>query len=167
MRYLVAAVVLVPLAVLQSSVFSRISVFGGAPNLVVLSVLIWAIVRGSLEGVFCGFVGGLFYDFANGGPIGISALALVTVAAIVGAGGRAVFRSNLLLPLILVFAATMLYVLISGFLLATLHYPTDWRTAVVDVAIPSAIANALFALLIYPLLSAIDGRTGGRTPLAV
>ena len=107
----------------------------------------------------------MLFDLANGGPLGISALSLVAVAAIAGIGGRAVFGGNLLLPLMMTFLATMLFMFMSAFLLATLHFPTNWRSVALEVAIPSGIANALFAVAIYPLLSAVDSRTRGQVRL--
>jgi len=154
-RYVIAAGFLLLAAVLQVSVFSRIAVGGAAPQLVLLSVVAWSLVRGPMEGIFWGFTGGLFYDLASGGPVGVSALSLVAVAAVAGILGLRLFGSNPLLPLLAVFAASMVYFIIDGFLLATLHYPTDWHAVLADVAIPTGIANGALGLLVYPLFAFI------------
>ncbi|MHB8621640.1 MAG: rod shape-determining protein MreD [Chloroflexota bacterium] len=161
-RYVMAFFGLAILAVLQVSLFSRVSLLGAAPQLVLLAVIAWSILRGPVEGMYWGFAGGLLYDLASGGPVGVSALAMVAVAAAAGLGGKALFSSNVLLPILAVFAATIVYVVVTGFLLATLHYPMNWRAAMADVAVPTAIANSLLGLLVYPFLSFVDAHTSGQ-----
>jgi len=150
---------LAALAVLQVSVFSRLSIAGAAPQLVLLSVVAWSLVRGPVEGIFWGFAGGLLFDLASGGPLGVSALAMLAVAAVAGLLGGRMFGSNPLLPIVAVFAASGVFYIVSGFLLATLHYPTDWRAILIDVALPTAIANALLSLVVYPLFALISTHT--------
>lgn len=153
MRYPIAALLLALEAVLQVSLFSRISLGGGAPQVVLLTVVCWSLAEGPREGAIWGFMGGLLYDLASGSPVGVSALAMVTVAAAAGLFGSRMFGSNPLLPMLTVFVASLAYFLIQGFLLATLHYPIDWRAALVAVAFPTAVANGLLSAAIYPLFA--------------
>src|SRR6185437_13078311 len=137
-------------AALQASVLARFSVCGAAPQLVLLSVLAWSLARGPVEGMVWGFAGGLLLDLASGGPVGVSALAMVPVAGITGSFGGRLFSTNPLLPMVAVFGATLTWFVLASFLLATLHYPTDWGGALLDVAVPTAIANAVLSLIVYP-----------------
>ena len=162
MRWIVATLVLAALALAQVSVFARLSIGGAAPQLVLLSVVAWSLVRGPIEGIYWGFAGGLLYDFASGGPIGVSALAMLAVAAVAGLLGGRMFGTNPLLPMLAVFIASGVFFIIDGFLLATLHYPTDWRSVFVDVALPTAIANAILGLAIYPLFAFLASKTSGQ-----
>src|SRR5579883_1758429 len=139
MRWVVATLLLAALAVLQVSMFARFSIAGAAPQVVLLSVVAWSLVRGPIEGIYWGFAGGLLYDFASGGPIGVSALAMLAV-----------------------FIASGVFFIIVGFLLATLHYPTDWRSVFVDVAFPTAIANAVLGLAVYPVFAFVASKTSGQ-----
>ncbi|HLQ34646.1 MAG TPA: rod shape-determining protein MreD, partial [Chloroflexota bacterium] len=127
------------------------SVGATAPQLVLLSVVAWSLARGPIEGMFWGFAGGLLFDLASAGPVGVSALAMLAVAAVAGSFGGRIFGSNPLLPLVSVFVATVVYFDIDSFLLASLHYHIDWGSMFVDVALPTAIANALLSLIVYPL----------------
>lgn len=159
MRYLLAACFLLLIAVVQMSVVSRVALGNAAPQLVLLSVVAWSLLRGPTEGMFWGFAGGLLYDFASGGPLGVSAFSMLTVAAVAGMLGGWIFGSNPLLPILAVCLATMVYFIIDGFLLATLHYPTDWRAVMGEAAIPTAIANGVLALAVYPLFGFVASRT--------
>jgi|SRR5579885_958374 rod shape-determining protein MreD len=167
MRYALALVVLALTAALQSSVFSRMSLGTAAPQMVLLSVVAWSLARGPVEGIFWGFAGGLLYDFASGGVVGVSALAMVAVAAVAGSFGGRMFGTNPLLPVLAVFAATVVYFVIVSFLLATLHYPTDWSAVLTDVALPTAIANAVLGLVVYPLFAFVAARTARRVRVEI
>ncbi len=155
MRFVVAGLILLLEAALQVSVFSRMSLGGAAPQLVLLTVVAWSLVRGPVEGVVWGFAGGLLYDLASGGPVGVSALGMVAVGAVAGLLGGRLFGTNPLLPMLAVFAASIVYFVINGFLLATLHYPTDWRGVVLDVALPTGLANGALSLVVYPIATFI------------
>lgn len=162
MRFVVAAVFMAVLAALQVSVISRFSVGSTAPQLVLLCVVAWSLARGPVEGIFWGFCGGVFYDLASGGPVGVSALALIVVAAVAGLVGGRAFGSNPLLPMFAVFIATFVYFIVVSFVLATLHYPTDWASIVRNVALPTAAANAILGLIVYPLFAFVASHTSGQ-----
>jgi cell shape-determining protein MreD len=101
----------------------------------------------------------LLYDLTSGSPLGVSALAMVAVAAVAGLLAGWIFGSNPLLPIVAMCLATMVYFIIDGFLLATLHYPTDWRSVIADVAVPTAVANGILALVAYPLFGFVSAHT--------
>src|SRR5579862_8198320 len=158
MRYLIATALLTGEALLQVSLFSRITVWGATPQFLLLTVIAWSLVRGPGEGMFWGFVGGLLYDAMSHSPIGVCALAAVLVAAVSGLVGRGMFNSNPLLPVIVVWACTYVYFLAQGFLLATLHFPVDWQGAM-GVALPAATANSVLALVVCPAFAYVSGKT--------
>ncbi|MDE3077088.1 MAG: rod shape-determining protein MreD [Chloroflexota bacterium] len=167
MRYLIAVLILALEALVQASIFSRFTLLGAAPQLVLLSAIAWSLVRGPAEGMFWGFVGGLSYDLVSGGPIGVSAVAMVVAAALAGLGGRALFGSNVLFPLGMVFLTTGVYVAVSAFLLATLHYRTDWNLIASSVLLPTAAANAALGLVIYPLFAFVNEHTDHRARVQI
>lgn len=167
MRYVIASCFLAVIVLLQMSIFSRISAGSAAPQLVLLSVVAWSLVRGPTEGMFWGFSGGLLYDLASGNPLGVSALSMLAVAAVAGLLAGWIFGSNPLLPVLAVCVATMVYFIIDGFLLATLHYPTDWPALITDVAVPTALANGALALVIYPMFVFVATRTSGQVRVEI
>ena len=71
-------------AVLQSTWLEGMSLLGGRPDLVLLLVITWSIIRGVNEGVLWGFVGGICCDLLSGGPFGLWTVVLSTVAFITG-----------------------------------------------------------------------------------
>src|ERR1700704_1073561 len=79
-RYLLGGLLLLPAAVLQVTLAPRLEVFGAFPNLVLLVVVGWTLVRGAGAGIRWGIAGGLLLDLLAPGPLGVHALALVVAA---------------------------------------------------------------------------------------
>ena len=101
---------------------SRINLWGARPDLMLLVVLVWAVVRSMDEGMVWGFVGGLIIDLFSGGPLGTTALALLTVAFLTGQPWGQGIGSPVIRLLLLAFAAGLAYHLV---LLAVLAW-TGW-----------------------------------------
>lgn len=76
--------ILLGAAVLQSVWLERLQILGGRPDLVLLLVITWAIIRGVNEGVLWGFTAGIFCDLLSGGPFGLWTTVLTLVAFITG-----------------------------------------------------------------------------------
>lgn len=70
--------------VLQSVWLEEVRILGGRPDLVLLIVITWSIIRGLNEGMVWGLVGGFFSDLLAGGPIGLWTVSLVIVAFLAG-----------------------------------------------------------------------------------
>jgi len=61
---------LLALALLQSTAMPYLKLFGVMPNLMLLTVVAWSLLRGPGEGVVWGFVGGIFLDLFSRAPLG-------------------------------------------------------------------------------------------------
>jgi rod shape-determining protein MreD len=146
-------------ALVQDVVLTRVSLFGGQPNLVFLAVVSWGLLRGSAEGMIWAFIGGMVLDLFSGGPMGSITLALLLVAFVVG---RQWGRELGSLTLQLVILALILCFLYHVLLLLTLvwtAYPVDWAYSLTRVAAPSAVLNAVLAPFVYRPLAWLDRRT--------
>lgn len=161
----VAPALLFAAALLQSSLFPALGLIAVRPDLVLIMVVVWAVLRGVNEALPWGFIGGVMLDLLSGGPFGTAMLVLVIVAFCSSVGEISLFRSSLMLPMLTVFWATILYNAIFLFLLRTHHYPVDWLGTLRQVVVPNAMLNAAVCPLVYWVLSRIERRT--RTTLAV
>lgn len=146
------------LALLQASVARHFVVRGALPGVLLVVVVCWGILRGMDEGMIWGFFGGLVLDLFSGWPFGTITVSLVIVASVVSLGEGTFIRTHALLPLATVFGATLLYYLIVLFILTSTQHTIDWPTALREIALPSAVYNALLTIPIFPLVRRLEDR---------
>jgi rod shape-determining protein MreD len=147
------------IALFQTVVLARVELWGARPNLMLLVVLIWSIVRNLDEGLVAALIGGLILDLFSGGPPGLMALGMLAAAFLAGQEwGRGVG-----FPIITLWFSTLISVLAYHVVLLTVlswtRYSVDWVTAFLYIAAPSALLNAVLAPFIRPILSWWERRT--------
>lgn len=146
------------LALLQSALVGHFTIRGIFPSIVLIAVVNWGILRGTDEGVFWGFVGGLCLGFFSGWPFGTCAVAMVVVASVVSLGEGTFIRTHALLPLATVFGATILYYLVSLFVLESTQHAVDWFAALRSIVVPVALYNAVVNVPGYWLSQRLERR---------
>ena len=156
--YLTLAILLV-LSLLQSTWMPHITLLGVHPDLVLLAVTSWSLLRGSQEGMLWALVGGVATDLFSGGPFGVITLSLLVVSFLSGLGEKTVFRFDLLIPILVIPLATLVYDGVLLVLLSVLGWPSQWGANFVQVILPSALVNTLGMPLVYILLRTLDRRT--------
>jgi rod shape-determining protein MreD len=140
---------LLGVAILQTGLMPHLVVWGVFPDLPVLVVSSWALLRGRWQGMVWGFVAGVAVDLLSDAPFGAAALALMAVGWLSGLGRATVFRAHVALPLAAVFLATFVYDFV--FLLTTWisGQGVDWLNSLFRIALPSALVNASLALPVF------------------
>jgi rod shape-determining protein MreD len=160
-RAVVAAVVLGTALVLQPAVVAPLRLPGGAPQLVVVALVLVALLDGPFTGAVAGFCVGLTCDLLSRHLLGESALVLTLVGWAVGKLAEDVDRS-VLVPLGVVAVASAVAVLGIGVVAALTN---DGRVGVAPV-LRSAGAAALYGLVLtpflYPPVRALWDRLGPR-----
>lgn len=126
------------------------------PDLLLVVVVAWGIVRGGGQAALWGLGGGLFLDLLSGVPFGLQTLSLSAIGLLADLMETNFFRSNVLLPLAAIFVASFLYHIGEAAALQTFGYPIDWQPWVLGVVFPTAIFNTLLMPLIYALLRRAD-----------
>ncbi len=156
--YLTLAVLL-SAALLQSTVMPHCTLLGVHPDLMLMLVTAWSILRGSEEGMLWAVIGGVALDMLSGAPFGVCTLALLIVGFLAGLSRRSVFRSDLLLPLLIVPLATLLYEGMMLLALRALGWPADLRTGVSRVVLPAVLVNTVSMPVVYLLARELHRRT--------
>lgn len=110
-----------------------------------LVVLAWTVVRGVDEGLAWSFIGGLVVDLLSGGPLGATALALLPVALLAGQPWGKRLGSQVVRLLLLALLSVAAYHLVLLVILAWTGHKVDWGFALLRVAGPSVLLNALLA----------------------
>jgi len=151
---------LTSLALIQTTVLSRVDVLGGRPNLLLIVVLIWAVVRGMDEGLVWAFVGGLILDLLSGGPLAGTALALLAAAYLAGQSLGEEVGSAALRVMVLAALGTLTYHVVLLLVLSWTGHPVSWGFSLARVGGPSVVLNAVLAPIVLQPLSWLERATG-------
>lgn len=151
---------LVVVAILQTTVVPQLTVWGASANLPLLVVVSWSLLRGSREGMIWGFIAGLIVDLLSGAPFGAASLPMIAVGFLAGLGQATVFRAHIALPLVVMFAATVVYDLLFLLVVRLSGYPVDWLDSLLRLILPSGLLNAVVMPIVFVLLRWLNQRFG-------
>jgi len=129
---------------------------GVKPDIVLLLVVSWSIIRGAMEGVVWGFIGGLALDLFSGAPLGVSALILVAVGLLTNLGESNLLKSNMVLPLLAGFLASCAYEGAQMLALQAFGWNLSLGEAITRVVLPSSLLNAVLMPGVYWPLQALN-----------
>jgi len=156
MRYYILTLLFFISLILQSTLFARLTVAGMKPDLVLVFVIIFALLRGSGEGAAAGFIGGLLQDLMFGQNIGMNTLSKMVTGYAVGVLERKIYKENLLIPLGVLFAGTFLNETFLYFLRFVSQgsgtagaYAEGYFAFVRSVIFPTAVYNCCLVPFIY------------------
>lgn len=147
-------------ALLQVSLLPTLSVVGVYPNLSLVVVVAWALLRGARSAVVWALIAGLWLDLLSGRPFGGYMLGLVAAAYVAGLGGQTVYRPSVVLALAMVAVATVVQDSIQLALLWIAGGTFSLPDALLRLVLPQIVYNGVAMLFIYPLLSWVNRSTG-------
>jgi len=136
---------------LQSTVLNFIAINGIKPDLVLVLIILNGFLRGTREGAFLGFVGGVMQDLVSGGYFGMYALTNITAGYLGGLGEGRLYRDNRFIAAGLTWFCTWGAQLVFYLLLAVAEVQVPVLTALIGIIIPVSFYNALVVLLFYGL----------------
>lgn len=147
-------------ALVQVSLLPALSVAGVYPNLALVVVVAWALLRGARSAVIWALIAGLWLDLLSGRPFGGYMLGLVAAAYVAGLGAATVYRSSILLALAITAITTVVQ---DGIQLALLWlgggtYPLP--DTLLRLVLPEIVYNGVVMLVVFPLLSWVNRVTG-------
>lgn len=144
----VAALVFVA-ALLQVTVVSSLDVLGGTADLLLVTLVSVALIRGSIVGAAAGFGGGLLVDAATLGTLGVNALLLTVAGYWAGRYGETTGRDRAHAPVLAVAVITV-GVALGGF---ALHFmlgdDVSARHALFTTLLPAIVLNVGLTLPIH------------------
>jgi rod shape-determining protein MreD len=154
-RSFTTSLALLAAVVLQIALAPQIAVFGVVPNLVFLVVVTLALTEGPVAGCAAGFVGGLLFDLLGTSVVGPYALVFCVVGYLAGLLSANMFAEGWLLPVTVVFLASLGSELTYGIIMAILDVGMPFGTAFAKIMLPGAVYTSVLAVLLYPLLSRV------------
>jgi rod shape-determining protein MreD len=144
-------------AILQASVFSNVTIVGGTPNLLLVSLVAVSLLRGSIPGAAAGFFAGLVLDTATLGTLGFTSLLLTLVGYWVGRYGETTGRDRSHAPFLAVAVVTLLTAAAALILHFMLGDPAPARGALLDTPFQDIALNLLVTIPVYGLARRLLG----------
>ena len=146
-----AAALLFVAAIVQVSILTQVHVFRGVPDLLLVTLVSVALLRGAVVGAIGGFFGGLIVDTASFGQLGLTSLMLTLAGYWIGRYGETTGRDRAHAPFLSVLVVTVLYSL--GLLVV--HFVLGERAPAVPVLeglLPSVAMNLILTAPVYALV---------------
>jgi rod shape-determining protein MreD len=146
-----AAALLFVAAIAQVSVFSQLHVFGAVPDVLLVTLVGFSLLRGSLSGAVGGFFAGLLVDTASLGTLGLTSLVLTLAGYWIGRYGETTGRDRAHAPFLSVAVVTVLYQL--GLLV--MHFVLGESAPagpVVRALAPAIVLNLVLTAPLYALV---------------
>jgi rod shape-determining protein MreD len=162
MRRIVGSSLLVLTAlILQTTLLPHLALFHVVPDLMLVVIICIGLVRGPSSGALAGFAGGMLRDLLLDAPTGLSALAYLTVGYVVGAVRPYVQSSSVAVPLIGVFAGSVVGTAFYTLLALLLGVPAQPLDRVAQVILLTGVYNTLLVPFAYPVVRRVAGGAQG------
>ena len=144
-----------PVSILQVSVFSDVTILNGTPDLLLVTIICVALLRGPIIGAAAGFWGGLLLDVANLATLGVTSLLLLVAGYWTGRYGETTGRDRAHAPFLSVAVITFLYALGSLAFHFVLGEPAPARTVLWTTLFQGIVLNLILTWPVYKLASLI------------
>jgi rod shape-determining protein MreD len=149
------AAALLVAGILQVALAPHMAVFGVVPNFLLLVVVTLAFLEGPTAGCVAGFVAGLMLDLLGSTVIGPWALVMTVVGYLAGTLTANLFAEGWLLPVTVVFVASLLSEMCYGLILGILGVGGPFFASFARIMLPAAVYNTALAVLAYPWLARV------------
>ena len=138
-------------AIVQVTLLSDIDVYHGAPDLVLVSLVALALLRGTIFGAAAGFGAGLVVDTATLQTLGVTSLLLTIAGYWIGRYGETTGRDRTHAPFVSVAVVTILYSIGALVLHYMLGDPASAHRVLIDALPFELLFNLLLTLPVYAL----------------
>jgi len=150
MKILLKGAIIVVALLIQLTLINSITILGLKPDLIMVVVIIFSLLKGEKEGAISGFASGLLQDIFSTGILGINALAKTVVGFICGILKEKIFHEHILFLIpVITFVASLIQNILIFFLLRAfgIEYSLAWSLK--QVALPEALYSSLLSPFIF------------------
>jgi rod shape-determining protein MreD len=145
-----AAGLLFVTVVVQLSIVANIEIFGGHPNLLLVTVVCVALLRGAVFGATAGFCAGLLADTGVFGTLGFTALLLTLAGYWSGRYGETTGRDRSHAPLLSIAVISFLYQITALILRYLLGEPAP-AGHIFGAILQTVLLNIILTIPVYAL----------------
>lgn len=137
--------------VLQTAVFSKLSIVGVFPNLLVVLVAVTGFMQGEKPALIMGFVCGLLLDLFTFRILGIQALILLLIGFVTGQFHNTFYPEDFKLPLLVITGSDLSFSLLMYFVTYLFRARFAFGFYFLNICLPELVYTLFVAILIYPL----------------
>jgi rod shape-determining protein MreD len=145
-----AAALLFFAVVVQLSIMAQVTILGGHPNLLLVTLVCVALLRGAVVGAVAGFSAGLLADTGVFGTLGFTALLLTLAGYWSGRYGETTGRDRAHAPLLSIAVITILYQ-VAALVLRFMLGQNAPGGAIFEGLMPTVLLNLILTLPMYAL----------------
>ncbi|MBI3941955.1 MAG: rod shape-determining protein MreD [Chloroflexi bacterium] len=162
-RYLSLAFLL-GLVLVQTTIATRITLWGVHPDILLMVVVSWSLLRGVGAGITWAFVSGILLDLLSSGSFGIITIAMVSAAYLTGVGEGNLFREAFLLPFIACLIASLVYYFVILIMTLALSRANLAGIGTINVIAIATLFNVALMPVAYLPLRAMSRRMRPAAP---
>ena len=159
-RYVALFSILIISEVFQTTFFSRLGLPGSTPDLVIVVVAVWALIKGPAVGAVAGFIAGFLIDVVPPGNhlMGISSISLGIIGYLIGlvavGQGRSFFRPLIISSVVATtfFLVRTIWAVIGGSDLELNAFSINFLT--------QGLYAAVLTIFVYPGIAFLDRKLG-------
>lgn len=141
------------LTLLQTSAIPAFELLGVAPNLLLVTLCCWAVVRDPREALLMAPLAGIWIGLLSNQGMAESVAAFVPLVVVASLRGPVIPPPNeYAWALAVIIVATLLHFLAVAAALQLEGASIDWVAAVTDVAVPSVLTNVFIGAVVYWLV---------------
>ncbi|MPZ50577.1 MAG: rod shape-determining protein MreD [Dehalococcoidia bacterium] len=153
MSYYVGPPLILLLALVEVSVLPMFRISGLQPNLVLVLLVVWLMLRGPKEAFALVAVAGISIGLVDGAPLGTALLALAPLALLQEVRGAQLRESGLVMTTLFLLIMTFTYHLTYFLVFALMGEAGSLSAAITRVIIPTVVLNVLVLMPVYLLVS--------------
>ena len=142
--------------VLQTTTFQTLSFANIAPNLLIIVIASFGLMRGKTEGMYIGFFSSLLIDIFCGFYLGIYALLYMYVGYLTGLFQKRFYPEDIKLPLLIISASDLISNIIIYLILFLTRSRYEFGYYFSSVILPELVYTTIFTIFLYLLLLKIN-----------
>lgn len=133
----------------QSTLFSVLSLGGVAPNILIILTSSFGFMRGKKEGMFVGFLCGLIMDILFGDIIGFLALVYLVIGYLNGFFASIFYPEDIKLPMGLISASELIYCILVYIFKYLIQGRTNFGYYFIHMILPEIVYTILLTIIVY------------------
>ena len=154
MKILLKSAIIVVALLIQLTLINSITILGLKPDLIMVVVVVFSLLKGEKEGAISGFASGLLQDIFSTGLLGINALVKTVIGFTCGILREKIFHEHILFLIpVITFIASFIQSILIFFLLRTFGIEYNLIWSLKQVALPEALYSSLLSPFIFLVIN--------------